>query len=238
MRTKLLLAFLLLPSLSYAAVNCADGNVVAETFGTPPSPMTTSYTRPSGSDFLGFVFAGHRQGATPRTVSSIAWGASTPTASGAQDYNDPAAGRLYQLVAPPSGAQTVDVTWSASPLADGLVVLTCTGVHQSNPTHDYITANGSSTTPSVTVSNVTASDIVIACVSNDGARTQTGGGSLVLIATDASPSEMTVGCWYQPGSAGGAVSVTLDTTDDWVITAIAVSPVASTDIGGDALWFP
>lgn len=232
-----LLVLLLVPSLSWGAVDCADGNAVAETFDTPPSPMTTSYTRPSGSDFLGFVYAAHRQGTTSRTVSTIAWGADTPTASGAQDYNDPIAGRLYQLVAPASGAQTIDVTWSGTPLADGLVVLTCTGAHQVSPTHDFATANGNSGTASVTVSNVTASDVVIACVSNDATRTLTGAGSLVLIATDATPGEMNVGCWYQPGSAGGTVSVTLDVADDWVIQAIAVSPTASTETGGEAVWF-
>lgn len=233
-----LLVLLLIPSFSWAAVDCADAGAVAQTFATPASPMTTSYTRPGGSDFLGFVYAGHRQGTTARTVSSIAWGGDTPTASGAQDYNDPIAGRLYQLVAPASGAQTIDVTWSSTPLADGLVVLACTGVNQSTPTHDFATANGNSGTASVTVSNVTASDVVIACVSNDGARTLTGTGSLTVIATDnASPGELNIGCWYQPGAAGGSVSVTLDVADDWVIQAIAVSPTASTETGGDALWF-
>lgn len=234
-----LLLLLLVPSLSWAAVDCADGSAVANTNSTAQDPISVSYTRPSGSDFLGFLFAAHRNGAPAKTVTGTSWGASTPTSSGTAAYDDPAGGHLHQLVDPPSGAQTVTASWNVTPLADGYVVFTCTGVNQSTPTHDYTSAGGSSTTASATVSNVTVSDVVIVCVATDGTATLTGGGSLVAIATDnASASEINVGCWYQPGSAGGSVSVTLAVTNDWALTAIAVAPTTSADMGGEAVWFP
>lgn len=238
MLIKVFLLLLIDSSWAFAAVDCADTNVLAQTYGTPASPMTDTYTRPSGSNFVGFFLAGQRQGTTPQTVSSIAWGASTPTSITTAAFGDPSGGELFRLIAPPSGAQTTSVTWSGTRLADGMVVFVCTGVDQTNPTHDPISTSGSSATAATTVSNVLSTDVVIACVTRNGATAMTGSGSLVEIGQDASPAEMNVGCWYQPGSAGGSVSVSLGVSNGWTIHALAISPVASTDMGGEALWFP
>lgn len=242
MRIKILfLLILLLPSWVHAAVDCADANVQVNTFGTPVDPMTITYTRPSGSDFVGFVLGGYRLGGGAISVSSISWGAGTPTALTTAQYTDPNGGVLYRLIAPPSGANAVNVTWSGARLADGIVVFVCTGVNQSSPTHDATQSTGTGTTASVTVNNVTASDVVIACVTRDtgSGGNFTGGGSLVAIGTDnASPDEMNVGCWYQPGSAGGSVSVTWTSSEQWTIHAVAVAAASSSDTGGRAIWFP
>lgn len=234
---SLALLLLVSPALSQAAVSCADANAFAQTFGTPADPMTDTYTRPSGSEFVGFFLVGHRQSGGARTISSIAWGASTPTSITTATYTDPAGGELFRLIAPPSGAQTVSASWSGARLTDGLVVFVCTGADQTTPTHDPISTSGSSATAATTVSNVVASDVVIACVTRSGTTAMTGSGSLVQIAQDASPEEMNVGCWYQPGSAGGSVSVSLGVSNAWTIQAIAVSP-PSADLGGGALWYP
>lgn len=233
----MLLAFLL-PSPGQAAVDCADPNAVADTFGTPASPMVLDYTRRSGSDLYGFAFAAHRNGATQRTVSSISLGASTPTSLTTAQFQDPSGGHLFGVASPPSGTNTLTVGWSGVRLADGAALLTCTGVDQVSPTHDATQSLGTGTTASVTVSNVAATDSVLFCISKDGTSDITGGGSAVAIAHDnGSPEEMDVGCWYQPGSAGGSVSATLGSSEQWTIHAVAIKQSVQVDNLGDAVWF-
>jgi hypothetical protein len=82
-----------------------------------------------------------------------------------------------------------------------------------------------------------STDVVIFCVTKDGNEAMTGGGSLVLIKDATTPGEMNIGCWYQPGSAGGSGSITWTGSQQWTIQAAAVQPPASTDLGGGALWF-
>lgn len=239
MRTNFLLCVaLLLPSWAHAAVDCNDANAVAETYTTPGTSTVTSYTRPSGSDFIGFAVAGHRIGANPRTLTAISWAGNAMTATTSLQFTDPVWGQLFQYLAPPPGAQNVTMNWNQAPLTDAIVIFTCTGVNQATPVHDAIQSTGLGTTASVTVSNVGSTDVVIACVTKDSTEAMTGGGSLVLIANDnATPSEMNVGCWRQPGSAGGAVSITWTGSQQWTIHAAAVSPVA-TAVEGDFVWFP
>ena len=228
------------PVLAQAAVDCADAGAVAQTYAVPGSPTEiTSYTRPSGSDFVGFAVAGHRNATPAKTVDAMTWAGNAMTATTTLQYTDPVWGQLFHIIAPPSGAQTVVMDWNVTPLTDGIVIFVCTGVNQSTPTHDPAQSTGTGTTASTTVSNVTATDVVIACVTRSGTASMTGSGSLVVIANDnAAPDEMNVGCWYQPGSAGGSVSVSLTSSSTWTIHAVAVASVPSGDSGGEAIWFP
>lgn len=234
----LLIGLLLLPSWVHAAVDCADANAVSDTFGTPASPMVINYTRPSGSDFVGFALAAFRQDPAIG-VSAITWGGNAMTQVGGDQWTTPAGAEFYRLIAPPSGTQTISTTWSGGRLTDSVAVFVCTGVDQTTPIRDQNSATGSGTTASVTVTSVNASDVVVACVARSGTASVTGSGSLVEITTDnASASEMNIGCWYQPGSAGGSVSVALSSSNAWTIHAASIAAAASADTGGDALWFP
>ena len=238
MRIKLLLLLAFLtPSFAQAAVNCADANVAVDAFGTPADPMTINYTRPSGSDFLGLVLAGYRLGGGALTISSMSFGAGTPTSLTTAQYTDPVGGNLYSLVAPPSGTSAVDTAFSGGRLTDGVVVFSCTGVNQASPTHDPNQSGGIGTTASLTISNVVATDVVVFCVVKDNSEAMTGGGSAVLIGTDTAAGEIGVGCWYQPGSAGGSTSVTWTGSQQWVMFGAAVQEATTTDTSGGTLWF-
>lgn len=228
------------PLAAMGAVACNDANAVAQTYGAPTDPETTSYTRPSGEDFVGFALAGHRVGVTAKTLNAMTWAGNAMTATTTLQWDDPAFGQLFHYIAPPSGAQNVVMDWDTVPLTDSIVIFVCTGANQSTPVHDATSTSGQGTTASTTVSNVTSSDVVIACLTKDDTETMTGGGSLTAIATDnASASEMNTGCWYQPGSAGGSVSITWTGTQQWSLHAAAVAVAASAvSSGGDALWYP
>ena len=238
MRIKLLITavLLLVPCVSRAAVDCADANGFAIEDAAGTTPLTNSYTLAGGlSDTIGFQTVGHRRGGGTATITAQTWNGSSTTAVTTAQYTDPAGGRMFYILSPASG--TVSATFSAAPLADSLAGFVCSGVNQSTPFHDETQSTGSGTTASVTVSNVSVSDVVVACVTKDGNEAMTGDGSLVQIAQASSPGESNIGCWYQPGSAGGSVSVSWTGTQQWTIHATAVSPTATTDVSGDAIWF-
>lgn len=234
----LILAACLMPSISSAAVDCADANAVAEVNAVSQNPTAIAHTRPSGSDFVAIGFAGHQVGTTARVVTAKTWAGNTMTDTTTLAYYDPIWGQMFHLVNPPSGTNNFSISWNSDPLTDALVALVCTGVDQASPIRDQNTATGLSTTASVTVTNVQASDVVVFCVSKDEVTAMTGAGSLVLIATDSTPAEMHIGCWYQPGSAGGSASVTWTTDEQWTMHGVALKAVAGSDLGGAPLWFP
>lgn len=240
MRRNLLMipgvAFFLLAFTPAWAVDCADANAVSNEDAAGPNPITASYTLAGGlSDTVGFAIVGWRLSPSTVTVTAKTWNGSATTAATTNQYTDPAGGQLFYIVNPATG--TVSATLSAGVLADSVAAFVCSGVNQVTPFHDATQATGSGTTASATVSNVLSTDVVIACVTKDGNEAMTGGGSLTQITQEGSPGESNVGCWRQPGSAGGSVSVTWTGTQQWTIHAVAVQPSASTDTSGDIIWF-
>ncbi len=237
MRIKLLITavLMLVPCVSQAAVDCADSNGFAVESAAGSNPITNSYTLAGGlSDTIGFVIVGQRKSTSPHTITAQTWNGVSTTLLTTAQYTDPAGSSAYYLLNPASG--TVSATFSSTPLATALAGFVCSGVDTSSPYHDTDQGTGTGTTASITISNVSTSDVVIACVHKDGNEAMTGGGSLVQIAQASSPGESNVGCWYQPGSAGGSVSITWTGSQQWAIHATAVK-VAPDAAAGDAIWF-
>lgn len=231
-----LLLVLLCPSLTWAAVACNDANAVSNEDAAGPNPITISYTYAGGTNAVAFHFAGYRRGGGTLTYTAKSWNGVGSTSLTTHQYTDPAGGEAFYNLTPATG--TVSATASTTVLASVIAAWVCTGVNTVSPTHDAISTTGTGTTASTTVTNVLASDVVIACMSKDGNEAITPGGSLVEIKKDASPTEMNGGCFYQDGTAGGAVSITWTGSQQWTIHAWAVSAALSDDGGGGVLWFP
>lgn len=230
----LLLVALLCPSLALAAVACNDANAVSNEDSAGPNPITISYTYAGGTNAVAFQFAGYRRGGGALTYTAKTWNGVGSTSITTHQYTDPAGGEAFYNLTPATG--TVSATASSTVLASVIAAWVCTGVNTAAPTHDAISTTGTGTTASTTVSNVLASDVVIACMSKDGNEAITPGGSLVELIKDASPVEMNGGCFYQAGTAGGSVSITWTGSQQWTIHAWAVSAANSTDVG-ELLWF-
>jgi hypothetical protein len=74
---------------------------------------------------------------------------------------------LWYLVAPPTGAQNLIVSYFNTGIDQGFIGwVNLTNVNQSTPLGTVVTASGSSTTPSVSVSSATG-DLVISSVASD-----------------------------------------------------------------------
>jgi len=230
----LLLGTLLCPTLALAAVACNDANAVSNEDGAGPNPITISYTYAGGTNAVAFHFAGYRRGAGTLSYTAKSWNGVGSTSLTTHRYTDPAGGEAFYNLTPATG--TVSATASSTVLASLTAAFVCTGVNTVSPTHDAISTTGSGTTASTTVSNVLASDVVIACMSKDGGEAISPDGSLVELIKDASPVEMNGGCFYQAGTVGGSVSISWTGTQQWTIHTWAVSAADSSD-AGDPLWF-
>ena len=122
--------------------------------------------------------------ANNRAVSSITYGGAAMTLVGDLNYNNGGTTYytrvyIYRLIAPPTGSNTLDVTWSGA-LSQGAVVgaITYTGVNQTTPTGTFASASGNNSSPSVTVTGATGRLMFgVASGQTTSAYTVTGGGT-------------------------------------------------------------
>lgn len=135
----------------------------------------------------------------------------------------------WRVDAPPSGSHTAEATFSGACYC----VASVQAVTDAGSFGTAATANGSSTTPSVTIASAVG-QIVLAAI----ARAQFAGSyNWVAPATELDPSgtpggDTTAGRgWLLTGQEAGAASVTIDATcsasDTWLMLATSVLPISA-----------
>ena len=207
----------------FASVSEAAIAIDATSSGTgTTSPITVSHPTGSGTNRLMLVgISGARSSGTV-AVSGVTYGGVALSLVGTQAYAAYQKIWIYQLVAPATGTADVVVTFSTAPNGGAVVgVVTFTGVNQSTPLGTFVSAQGTSTTPSVNVSSATG-ELVFDTVNhywpltvgaNQTQRWNTGSGNI-----------------YGAGSTeSGAATVTMSWTasgsDTWAIGAVPIKPV-------------
>jgi hypothetical protein len=145
-------------------------------------------------------------------ITAITYGGNAMTLE--EPSGDPDIGPwIYSLGNPPSGAQTVSITWAGSVFALACAI-TVTGGDTSNVISNTATATGTSTTPSVTCTSATG-ELVVDVVHASVSSTPTPGAGQTI------RSDQEIGGGFQVfmSSEAGAASVTMSHTvssNTWV----------------------
>lgn len=238
-RRLLIIAALLLASPSYAAIDCVDANRVDVHEGTPGTSESIAYTTPSGSNQITFVGIGGRS-LTPPTISNVQIGgqAMTVTPDAPTDTGEGWAS-LWYLVNPPSGTNNVTFTLSADPTSGNYMMWTCYGVDTADPFRSTpVRANGTSDTPTVTVTSANPGDVIVDFfVSDFGTPGSTQGANQTVI-HEGGASGSTSGASWKDGANGPTTIWTMGGSDDWQIIAAALKSAPDADSGGDVIWVP
>jgi hypothetical protein len=155
------------------------------------------------------------------TPTGVTYNSSAMTAAGAgvlvaSNYGV----RLWYHITPASGAHTVDVSVSGPDVIAFAVSATSAGTPS-----DYTTATGSSTTPSVTVTNAASGDLIVDTVLSVSSISSTGANQ--TIPTNGGPvGPASIGFYgatsYQAGVDGGVMSWTSSASDNWAIAGIRI----------------
>ncbi len=193
------------------------------------STYTFSHTPGVGANKLLMVSVSLRDAGA--TVSSVTFGG-TPLTFVNSGTRGTGAARLlvaiYRLVAPANGPANVVVTLSET--ADGAVIgaSTYTGVNQTTPLGAFVTANGSSTAPTVDAASKSR-DLVY-----DTVASAVTGTNLVPDASQTERWDVTSGTSIRSASStetNDAVTTTMSWTagnGNWVIGAVPIKPLAAT----------
>jgi hypothetical protein len=215
----LLLILLCVPIQTWAAVVCS--NVTAANSATPTDPLTIAYTTPAGSNQVLFVLSGIRH--TTVTINSATHANNAMTPVAAASTLSPVAVRGFYIVNPTAGTNNVVVDYSATPLADAAIVVTCSGVNTASPIHDPTSASNTGTAVSNTVPNVVSGDVVLDFFVQDLlTTTPTEGANQTVLNKGNDTSELGWGGSQQAGSDGGVMSWTTALSEQWASQAFAV----------------
>lgn len=206
-----------------------DATSNASGFGT--GPFTFSHTT-SGANRVMIVGVSyyHPSG----TISAVTYNAVAatliPLASvDTGDYH----ARLYYLIAPDTGSNTVSVSVNANLYAIGIGVTTVTGAHQTTPYGTAVTAIGNDTTPTVDV--LAASDelaIDTLCIIHSGTLSVGSGQTARWNAIQSSGFIKYAGS-TEPGVGTTTMSWDNTTAQTWALVAVAIKPVAA--VGGSTV---
>ena len=215
---------LLVPSLSYAAISCGD--VTAFNDATPTDPETIAYTTPAGSNQV--LFVGVTLRSSTVTIDTPTHAGNSMTAVTTAAYTNPIRTQLWYIANPTAGTNNVVVNYSAAPLADAVVIWTCSGVDTANPIRDFITATGIGTAVTGTVASVLPGDVVVDIFGTDVATTNpTIGANQTNLNTGNDGVELGWGASQQAGSDGGVMSWTTTLSQDWALMAASIRPSAT-----------
>lgn len=167
------------------------------------------------------------------TISSVVWdptGANQAmTAVAAASTIGNRSVRAYRLINPTAVTNgIVRATFNDSTIGSQAVFAAAfSGAHQTTPAQDYNSANGTSTSPSVTIANATSDDMVmdslIAAAFTDG----TPGANQTAIGAESVAGDVH---WasYQDGADGGVMSWTLNSSDAWLVGGVRIVAAAAT----------
>lgn len=223
MLRAILIGLLVAPSLSYAAISCGD--VTEFNDATPTDPETIAYTTPAGSNQVLFVGTPLRHSTV--TIDSVTHAGNAMTAVTTPAFDDPIRSTLYYIANPTPGTNNVVVNMTAAPLADAVIIFTCSGVDTANPIRDSIAQFGNSTAVTGTVVTVLAGDMVVDIMGTDVATTDpTVGADQTVLAAGNDGAELGWGASWQNGP-GGTMSWTTTLTQDWSMMAASLRPAST-----------
>lgn len=212
---------------------------------TSATSLTFSHTPGSGSDRLLIVtvaVGGTDTGGTTATVSGVTFGGTAMTLVGSR--SNPTSGTaearsyMYRLVNPGSAAANVVVTATgACTMVAGAT--TFNGVNQTTPLGTYVSAGGTGTSASVTVTSATG-ELVIGHVGWDSSPTislPSGSGQTSLHSARIANPGNTLGgaASTEAGAASVVHSYTSNDIQEWAIGAVSIKPAAGGS-GGSATF--
>lgn len=231
MKTLLLLLPLLclLASPAWAAISCGDAVEDATTSVTDPDTVSVTTPDPCVNCIL-LVGTAERDTVHVGITATHAGNNMTSTTTGVVT-NSPANAQLFYIVAPTAGTNDVSVGWGAAgPLTTAIVAWFCSGVDQASPVHDATEAAADGTAVSVTVPNLVAGDVVVDMMMGDeqAAEPTVGANQTVLHVGQVEADELGYGASYQLAADGGEMTWTIGISNDWVITAVALTAAADT----------
>lgn len=207
---------------AWAVLVCSD--VTAANTATPASSSkTTAYTTPAGSNQVLFVLSGIRH--TTVTINSATHAGNAMTAIAASSALSPVAVRGFYIVNPTAGTNNVVVNYSSTPLADAVVILTCSGADTSSPIHDPTNASNTGTAVSNTVPSVVSGEVLLDFFVQDLLTTApTIGANQTELNKGTDGVELGWGASQQAGADGGVMSWTTALSEQWASQAVAVKP--------------
>ncbi len=231
-----LFALSLTASPARAAVS-VDNVSSAQIPSTSPNPFNFSHST-SGSDRLLLVSVAsqpNNDDGFTEVVTGITYAGQPLTLVGAQSQTDNARIEIWSLVNPPSGSNTVSVTFNDAfddPVNEegaNVGAVSFTGVHQGTPLGTFVSAAASGVTPMTVNVSSAVGELVFDTVARKGAA----------VTVDPSQTEQwnlctDGGCSNVGGGASteaGAASVTMSWTPDndrWAIGAVPIKPAAVT----------
>lgn len=129
---------------------------------SPTATLSWSHTC-TGANRLLVVGVAIGDASTGSLTTAVTYNGVAMTSVGKVASNNQTAGyiEMFRLVNPPTGTNTVLVTPSVTANAVSAGSVSFTGVHQTTPLGTAVTAFGSSSTPSVTVTGTTSGNMVI-----------------------------------------------------------------------------
>ena len=234
----LLVLFALAIAASPADAAVAVDNVTtAQIPSTSPNPFTFSHTT-SGSDRLLLVSIASQPNGDDGVIevaTGVTYGGQALTIVGTEAQGpDNSRIEIWRLVNPPSGANTVSITFN-DPFDDpvneegaSVGAVSFTGVHQGTPLGTFASASASGVTPMTVNVSSAVGELVFDTVARKGNA----------VTVDPSQSEQwnlctDAGCTNVGGGASteaGAASVTMSWTPDndrWSIGAVPIKPAAT-----------
>lgn len=184
-------------------------------------PFTWAHTC-SGSDRLLRVTTSHFDNSD--TIDSITYnGVALTAVPGGSTNNGQYYVTAYYLIAPDTGTHDIVVTVTGSVFDFGAGAISYTDAHQTTPLGTAVTATGTSTTPSVTVSS--AADELV-----DDGLVIIHGGTLSVGAGQTQRWNAIAGGFikYAGSTEGGAASTTMSwsnsSSQTWAIVAVPIKP--------------
>lgn len=195
--------------------------------GNGSGPFTFSHTT-SGSDRVMIIGISYYHYGT--TISAVTYNAVAATLipSASVDNGDYHV-RMYYLIAPATGSNTVSVSVSSNLYGIGVGVVTFTGAHQTTPYGIPATATGNSTTPTVDVL-AGADEIAIdtLCIIH-GSTLSVGSGQTSRWNAIQSSGTIKYAGSTEPGIGTTTMSWLNGNIQLWAMVAVAIKPVA---VGG------
>lgn len=196
-------------------------------------PFTWAHTC-SGTDRLLRVTTSHFDSSD--TVTSVTYNGVALTAVPSGSTNN---GQYYitayYLIAPDAGTYDIVVTVSGSVFDFGAGAISYTDAHQTTPLGTAVTATGTSTTPSVTVSSAADELVDDGLVIIHGGTLSVGAGQTQRWNAIASGGFIK----YAGSTEGGAASTTMSwsnsSSQTWAIVAVPIKPVGG---GGSSSIIP
>lgn len=195
---------------------------VSNLSGNGAGPFTWAHTC-AGSDRILLVKVAHYDSSD--TVSSVTYGGVALTAvPGASTANGQYRIGWYYLLAPGAGTANIVVTVTGSVFDFGGAGLSLTGVHQTVPFGTPVTATGTDTTPTVTVSSAADELVVDGLVIIHSGTLSVGAGQTQRWNAIATFGFIKYAGSTEVGAASTTMSWSNSSSQTWAIVAVPIKP--------------